>query len=288
MSEERINWYPGHMAKAKRELISEIKLVDLVIELLDARIPYSSANPMVSEIIGNKPRLILLNKASLADPLVTKEWIDYYKKNNIIALDIDSINKYNFNKIDKFSKLALKDEFEKRKKRGLNDTYIKALIIGIPNVGKSTLINSLSNKKKANVGNKPGVTKQISWIKATDTLYLLDTPGILWPKFEPDIGYNLAICGAIKDDILNIEDVVLKALDFIKINYKDELIKRYNLDYIKDNNIDIINDIAIKKGMLIKGGNIDYNRAINLVLNDIRSLKIGRISYERYERYLQS
>ncbi len=281
MADVNINWYPGHMAKAKNELINEIKLVDLVIEIKDARIPVSSTNPMVDEIARNKPRLILLNKALMADPNVTKEWIDYYNKNGIIALDIDCIAKYNISKIEKYAKLALKEVFEKRRSRGIKGEQIKAMIIGIPNVGKSTLINTLANKKKTVVGNKPGVTKIISWIKATEDLFILDTPGILWPKFSDEIGVNLAICGSIRDDILNIDDVLVKSLDYIKVNYKDMLMKKYDLDYLEEDSYKIIEEIALKKGMLLQGAKVDFMRAVTMIINDLRSVKIGRISYER-------
>ena len=276
-----INWYPGHMAKAKNDLLKDIKMVDLVIELKDARIPISSTNPMVDEIAKQKPRLILLNKANMADEKITKEWINYYKNNNIIALDIDCISKYNIKLIEKYAKLALKETFEKRRAKGIKSEAIKAMILGIPNVGKSTLINTLANKKKTNVGNKPGVTKIISWIKVSDDFLILDTPGILWPKFEDEIGYNLAICGSIKDDILNIDDVLVKALDYIKIYYKDLLLKRYELESLDDSSYEIINQIAKKKGMLLAGGKLDYMRAVTLIINDIRSIKVGRITYER-------
>ena len=174
-----IQWFPGHMAKAKREIKEHIKQVDLVIELLDARIPYSSTNPMVDEIVGDKPRLILLNKSSIADPKVTKEWMDYYKNLGILSLDIDSISLYNIKNIKKYAFLALKDLFLKREQKGIKSKQIKALIIGIPNVGKSTLINCLAKRKAVKVGDKPGVTKSQTWIKVDEDLFLLDTPGIL-------------------------------------------------------------------------------------------------------------
>ena len=201
-----IQWFPGHMAKAKREIKENIKLVDLVIELKDARIPFSSTNPMVGEIVGNKPRLILLNKSSLADPKITKEWMEYYKSLNILSLDIDSINGYNIKNVVPYARLALKEVFEKRESKGIKSKQIKALIIGIPNVGKSTLINTLAKRKAVQVGDRPGVTKSQTWIKITEDLFLLDTPGILWPKFEDQtVGLKLAMCGSIKDEILDME-----------------------------------------------------------------------------------
>ena len=229
-----IQWYPGHMAKAKREISQMTKLVDIVIELKDARIPYSSTNPIVNEIVNNKPRLILLNKSDMADKNVTKEWINYYKNNNIIALDIDSITGYNIKNIIPYAKTVLADEFKKREAKGIKKTSIRAMILGIPNVGKSTLINKLAKRKAVNVGDKPGVTKTQSWIKVSDELELLDTPGILWPKFEDNIvGLKLAMCGSIKDDILDLNDIVVRSIDYIKENYPNNLKLRYNLEVKK-------------------------------------------------------
>ncbi len=281
MSDANINWFPGHMAKAKKELMEMVKLVDLVIELKDARIPISSTNPMVDEISISKPRLILLNKANMADDKITKKWIDYYKNNGIIALDIDCISKYNIKNIEKYAHLALKDVFLKRESKGIKSKQIKAMILGIPNVGKSTLINTLSNKKKTNVGNKPGVTKIISWLKVSEDLFILDTPGILWPKFDDNIGYNLALCGSIKDDILNIEDVLINGLNYILINYKELITKRYDITEEYEDSRSFIELVARKKGLLLQGGKIDFLRCCNMILNDIRLVKVGKMSYEK-------
>ena len=279
-----IQWYPGHMAKAKREISQMTKLVDIVIELKDARIPYSSTNPIVNEIVNNKPRLILLNKSDMADKNVTKEWINYYKNNNIIALDIDSITGYNIKNIIPYAKIVLADEFKKREAKGIKKTSIRAMILGIPNVGKSTLINKLAKRKAVNVGDKPGVTKTQSWIKVSDELELLDTPGILWPKFEDNIvGLKLAMCGSIKDDILDLNDIVVRSIDYIKENYPNNLKLRYNLENIDIDSHEILDNIAKKRGCIIKGGLPDLDRAQKIVLNDLRDVKIGRMSYERPE-----
>ena len=279
-----IQWFPGHMAKAKREISQMMKLVDLVIELKDARIPYSSTNPMINEIINNKPRLILLNKSEMADKNITKLWIDYYKKNNIIALDIDSISGYNIKNIIPYAKLVLADEFKRREAKGIKKTSIRAMILGIPNVGKSTLINKLAKRKAVNVGDKPGVTKTQSWIRVSTELELLDTPGILWPKFEdPNVGLKLAMCGSIKDDILDLNDLAVKSLDYIKNNYPNNLIHRYNIEDLSIDSYKLLEVIAVKRGCILKGGIPDLERVDRLIMNELRDLKIGRMSYEKPE-----
>lgn len=279
-----IQWFPGHMAKARREITESLNKVDLVFELYDARIPYSSKNPMVDEIVKNKPRVVLLNKAGIADNNTTKEWIEYYRNKGILALDIDSISGYNISKINDYANRALKETFEKREKRGIKSKQIKALIIGIPNVGKSTLINKLAKRKATNVGDKPGVTKAQSWIKVSDDLFLLDTPGVLWPKFEDQmVGLRLAICGSIKDDILNTNEIALGAISIIKNKYGILLKERYKLENIDDDDLNILTNIAKNRGCLLKGGEPDYLRAAVLFINDLRSIRIGRMSYEEPE-----
>ena len=275
-----IQWFPGHMAKAKREILEVIKLVDLVIELKDARIPYSSTNPMIDEIVGNKPRLVLLCKSSMADSVVTKSWIDYYNAKGIIALDIDSITGYHLKDVIKYAKKCLDKVFLERKKKGITSERIKAMILGIPNVGKSTLINALAKRKATTVGDRPGVTKHQSWIKVSEDLFLLDTPGILWPKFEDqEVGLKLAMCGSIKDDILDISAIVLKSIEYLMIYYPDKLIERYNI--ILTNPQDILEQIGKKRGFLLKGGIVDIDRVNTMFLNELRSTRIGVMSYER-------
>ena len=287
MSEGKvIQWFPGHMAKAKREITESLAKVDVIFELYDARIPFSSKNPMVDEIVKNKPRVVLLNKAKIADPKVTKQWIDYYAKKGILALDIDSITGYNINKITQYAKMALKDLFLKREKRGIMSKTIKAMIIGIPNVGKSTLINKLANRKATQVGDKPGVTKSQTWIKVTDDMFLLDTPGILWPKFESEeVGIKLAICQGIKDEIVDKYKMAVYGLVYLAQKYPSRLKERYNLDDLdtSDEGLHLIEEIARKRGFIQKGARIDYERTITYVLNDIRSNKLGAISFEESE-----
>ena len=280
-----INWFPGHMAKARREITESLSKVDIIFELYDARIPYSSKNPMIDEIVGNKPRLVLLNKANIADPKITKEWIEYYNNRGILALDIDSITGYNINKINSYAIKALEETFQKRAKKGIISKTIKAMILGIPNVGKSTLINKLSKRKATVVGDKPGVTKSQTWIKVTEDLFLLDTPGILWPKFEDQmVGVKLAMAGSIKDDILNLEEITLLSIDYLKNNYPKNLMERYNLDELKDTKEEIFDDICKKRGCILKNNVLDYNRAAVLFMNDLRNVRIGALSYERPEK----
>jgi ribosome biogenesis GTPase A len=263
-----IQWFPGHMAKAKREIKENIKLVDLIIELKDARIPYSSTNPMVDEIVGNKPRLILLCKSSIADPKITKEWMDYYKSLNILSLDIDSITGYNVKNVVPYARLALKEVFEKRESKGIKSKQIKALIIGIPNVGKSTLMNTLAKRKVVAVGDRPGVTKSQTWIKITDDLFLLDTPGILWPKFEDQtVGLKLAMCRSIKDEILDMEYITDESVRYLSHNYPNLLKDRYNLEELNEDPIEVLKEIGKKRGCMLKGGLIDLDRVRTILMN---------------------
>ncbi len=282
-----IQWYPGHMAKAKREIGEALKNVDIVIELRDARIPYSSANPMVDEIIGNKPRLILLNKALMADKKETAKWIKYYKEKGIVALDIDSIEKYNIDSVYPTVKQILKPYIDRQEERGVANVSIRGLIIGIPNVGKSTFINLLAGRKIAVTGDKPGVTKMNLWININPHFKIMDTPGILWPKFEDqEVGYKLALCGSIKDEILEIEGIAFKGCEYMQKLYPSLLAKRYSLDEEEIKNmelIDLVDAIGIKRGCLIKKGQIDYNRICKLIINDVRSQKIGAMTFERAE-----
>ena len=279
-----IQWFPGHMAKAKREIKEHIKQVDLVIELKDARIPYSSTNPMVDEIVGNKPRLILLNKSTLADPKVTKAWMDYYKKNGILSLDIDSISLYNIKNIKKYCQMALHDVFLNREKKGIKSKQIKALIIGIPNVGKSTLINTLAKRKAVKVGDKPGVTKSQTWIKVDEDLFLLDTPGILWPKFEDQmVGLKLAMAGSIKDEILDMEYIVANSISYLSKEYPEYIKSRFNLEQLDEDPYQVMEQIGKKRGCIVKGGAIDYDRVRVIFMNELRGNKIGAMSYEKPE-----
>ena len=274
-----IQWYPGHMAKAFREMDEKLKFVDLVIVLLDARVPKSSFNPEVYRKFQNKKVLYVLTKKDKADPVDTKKWCDYYTNNGNIAVTVNA-------KASDASKIVMKAVNkimeEKRKKdasKGIRPKAVKAMVVGIPNVGKSTLINNLAGKKIASVGDKPGVTKSQQWIKLNQDLELLDTPGVLWPKFEnPEVGFNLALTGAIKDNILPLEDVVSYGVDLLKKKYPNALMKRYNVEETE-------NDYLLKLGKekkLYTNNEIDYNRICMLVLNDLRNGYLGPITLDEF------
>lgn len=277
-----IQWYPGHMAKAKREVLEALDKIDLVIEFRDARIPIASKNPLIDEIIKNKPRLVLLCKACLADPKVTAKWINYLNNENTIALDIDSIEMYNMKKIIPYANKALESLFKKRAEKGISSKQIKAMIVGIPNVGKSTLINVLAKRKSLPVGDKPGVTKAQAWLKVTDDFMLLDTPGILWPKFEDQMtGVKLAICGAIKEEILDMHEIAKVALEIVKNQYPKAILERYNIENANEIEVlDLIEQIGRRRGAITKGNVVDIDRSIDIFITDLQKGRLGRISYE--------
>ena len=279
----QIQWFPGHMAKARREITEKLKLVDIVFEIVDARVPLSSRNPMMGEILKDKPTLVLLNKASLADKKETSKWIEYFKKEGVKALDIDLIDNYNVNKIIPACNEVLAIQIASAKEKGYSNFKIRALIVGIPNVGKSTFINTLAKRKAAVTGDKPGVTKSQIWIKINNSLELLDTPGILWPKFENEVvAHNLALCGAIKDDILPLDDVISYGLTFMQKYYPDNLNNRYGVNITEDMELlDVYEVIGRKRNCLLKGNQIDYDRVVNMVLFDLRHNKLGAMSYDR-------
>jgi ribosome biogenesis GTPase A len=277
-----IQWFPGHMAKAKREVQEKLKLIDIVFELLDARIPMSSRNPMINEILGNKPRIVLLNKADMADEAITQQWIAYFQQQQLRALAIDAQTGTGIKQIVAASKEMLKDKFAKMAAKGIkNPRPMRALIVGIPNVGKSTLINRLAGRNIAKTGDKPGVTKAQQWIKVGKEMELLDTPGILWPKFEDEeVGLKLATTGAIKDTILNLQDVAVYALNFLKQHYPERLKERYSLDDIPEEIVALFDAIGKRRGCLVSGGAVDYDKVSEIVLHDIRTEKLGRLSFE--------
>lgn len=284
----QIQWFPGHMAKARREITEKLKLVDIVLEIVDARVPLSSRNPMMGEILKDKPTLVLLNKSSLADKKETLKWIDYFKKQGVKALDIDLIDNYNVNKIIPTCNEVLAKQIQAAKEKGYSNFKIRALVVGIPNVGKSTFINTLAKRKAAVTGDKPGVTKSQTWIKINSQMELLDTPGILWPKFENEIvAHNLALCGAIKDDILPLDDVISYGLTFMQKYYPLNLNNRYGVNITEDMELlDIYEVIGRKRNCLIKGNQVDYERVVNLVLFDLRHNKLGAMSYDRCSEYV--
>lgn len=277
-----IQWYPGHMAKAKKLIMENLKLVDIVIEILDARVPISSRNPDVDNIIGNKPRLIVLNKFDLSDPTINKEWEDYYNKKGINNIFINSITGRGIDKVINTLVFMMKEKMQSLAQRGRKYKPIRCMIIGIPNVGKSTFINKIAGKSSAKTGSKPGVTKGKQWIRLNQQIELLDTPGILWPKFEDkEVGIRLAWIGSIKDEILDQEELAFRLLDFLKTSYPALLIDRYNIDNLDRETLDILNDISKNRGFIVKGGEFDYLRTSEMLLDEFRKGTIGKISLER-------
>ena len=276
-----INWYPGHMTGARRKMQEDIKLCDVVIELLDARIPGSSKNPDMDDLIGNRKRLFILNKADMADPAVTAKWVDYYTSQGIKVLTMDSRVRKQTLAVTNAVKEVCKEKLERDKRRGIAARPIKAMVAGIPNVGKSTFINSFVGKATAKTGNKPGVTRGNQWIRISKDINLLDTPGILWPKFEDQqIGLNLAYIGSINDNILELNEVTYNFIEYIKDNYCNILVERYMIEDVGDSN-EIINKIAELKKSIKKGGEPDIDKTCRLILDDFRSGKLGRISLEQ-------
>ncbi len=275
-----IQWFPGHMTKAKRQMQEDIKLIDLVIELLDARIPLASRNPEIDQLARDKARMILLNKADLSDPKATSRWKEYFERQGMTVLALDSRSA----SLRKPMQKAIMDATEKKRardlRRGIKNRPVRAMIAGIPNVGKSTLINSLAGRAAARTGNKPGVTKGKQWIHLRDNIDLLDTPGILWPKFEDqETGTHLAMIGAISDHVLQVEDLSLKVIHFLREAYPGALSDRYAVDEEKED-VDILSAIALKRGCLVQGNEIDYRKTADLFLDEFRKGQLGRISIE--------
>ena len=276
-----IQWFPGHMAKARREVTEKLKLVDIIYELVDARLPLSSRNPMIDEIIQHKPRLILLNKADMADPKKTERWLRYFSSKGMTALAINSHAGSGLSQITGVSKQLLKEKLDRLKSKGVKPRAIRAMIVGIPNVGKSTFINRLAKKNIAKTGNMPGVTKAQQWIKVGKELELLDTPGILWPKFEDqEIGKKLAVTGAIKDTLLNQQDLAVYALRFLELEYPNTLKERFQLESIPEDIVELFDAIGRNRRVLGSGGTIDYDKTAELVIRELRAEKLGRITFE--------
>ncbi|SFH50616.1 ribosome biogenesis GTPase A [Tindallia magadiensis] len=277
----RINWYPGHMKKTKELLQDQLGLVDIVVEILDARIPSSSQNPQILKIISNKKSLILLNKSDLADEAVTVEWLNSFRKQNKTAIAVNSIDNKTASKVMLQLQHLYQEKAEQFRKRGRNPRPVRVMIVGVPNVGKSTLINLLAGKKRAQTGDKPGITKGKQWIKIHSTIELLDTPGILWPKFEDElVGIRLAQTGAIKDEILDIEELGLKLLEDILLLYPQFIRNRYG-DLVNKEPIDVMKEIALNRGCILRGSEIDFLRVANILLDEFRSGKLGRMTLEK-------
>lgn len=276
-NEIKINWYPGHMAKARRQMEEQLKLVDIVIEIRDARMPLASGNPLLNELAANKEKLIILNKSDRADKNENELWLNHFDK----ALLCDSVNERITNKVVDEVKIILKAKLDKAKARGIRKKTLRAMVVGIPNVGKSTFINNVVKKKIAKAENRPGVTKNLQWIRINEDVELLDTPGVLWPKIEDQNQAKiLALLGSMNDEILDSEQLTYFGLDYIKNNYPGFLKERYN---INEDDSDLIEAIGKSKKWLISEGQVDRTKTYNMVLKDIRENKIGRITFEKYE-----
>lgn len=284
MSEKiNINWYPGHMTKAKRMMEENIKLIDLIIEIVDARIPLSSRNPDIDKLANNKYRLICLNKSDLSDKAHNEKWMEYFKSKGFFVTMINSKSGAGVKNINNIILDVCREKIERDRKRGIKNRPIRAMVCGIPNVGKSTFINSLVGKAAAKTGNKPGVTKGKQWIRLNKNIELLDTPGILWPKFESnEVGLNLALIGSINDEILNLDDLSYELIERLKDNYSGLLAEKYNINE-EDNEIKILSDIAVNRGCIAKGGEPDIEKAAKLLFDDYRNGRIGKITLEYVE-----
>ena len=273
-------WYPGHMTKAKRQMQEDIKLIDLVIELVDARIPLSSRNPDIDELGKNKARLILLNKADLASEAQNQEWSAWFKEKGFYVVQIDARRKNGMKTIQSVILEACQEKIERDRRRGIKNRPVRAMVVGIPNVGKSTFINTFAGKACAKTGNKPGVTKGKQWIRLNKNVELLDTPGILWPKFDDQmVGLRLALIGSIKDEILNIDELSLELIELLQQHYPGMLKERYDIDEAQDK-VKVLEAIAVSRNCMKKGSEIDYSKAAALVVDDFRSGRIGRITLE--------
>jgi ribosome biogenesis GTPase A len=284
---KQIQWYPGHMAKTKKEIKEKTKMVDVVLELLDARIPFSSQNPVIQQLTERKPRVILLNKADLADPGELDKWIKYFEDKGHKTLKIDALSGKGVDKILPLLRVLMRDVVEKEKSRGRKERPIRTMILGIPNVGKSTLINKLANKKKLVAQDRPGVTKKTQYIRVGQDLELLDTPGILWPKFDDeDVAYRLALTGAIKDNILPIDEIVIYGLKFLNKYYLNRLEDRYDIKVDIEDIVGIYDNIGTNRGCLLPGKQIDYDRVNELFLYDFRHEKFGKIILDRVSEHV--
>ncbi|MBQ7384094.1 MAG: ribosome biogenesis GTPase YlqF [Clostridia bacterium] len=285
-SQRNIQWFPGHMAKTRRMITDNLKNVDAVIELLDARIPISSRNPEIIKLIASKPRIILLNKASLADPAMTAKYVAEYSSDNTVCIETDCITGYGLNKIAPAIKKLCQAKLDRYEDKGMSGRMLKAMVLGIPNVGKSSLINKICGNKKAKVENRPGVTLDKQWVATNIGILLLDMPGILWPKFEDAIvGENLAVTGAIKDDILDIESIACTLCARLRVLYPELLCARYKLGDISAtdglSDYELLSLIGRKRGFLVSGGEIDTERTANMLIDEFRAAKIGRITLDK-------
>lgn len=277
-----INWFPGHMTKTRRVMEQTQKLIDIVIELVDARLPQSSRNPSIDEIFPSKPRLLVLNKADIADEALNREWESSFRKQGLYVKSVSSTTGKSLNGIFADCKEILKEKIERDKQRGLVNRPIKIMVVGIPNVGKSSFINKLAGRKSAVTGDRPGVTRGQQWIRLKNGFEILDTPGILWPKFEDAaVGEKLAFTGAIKDEILDTEYIAVKLISFLAKNYPEALAERYKMqDFENLDGYELLQLMGKKRGFVISGGEIDTERAAKILLDEFRGAKLGRITLE--------
>ena len=285
-----INWYPGHMVKTKKQIIEDLKIIDIVIEILDARIPNASRNPDIMQITKDKKKIIVLNKTDLANETETKKWMTFFKKQGIIAIPVDSNQGKGIKETLRTIQELTQEEVKKAADKGRTNKNIRVMICGVPNVGKSSFINRMINKKSAEVGNKPGVTKKKQWLRISNNVELLDTPGVLWPKFEDkEVALKLAYTGTIKEEILDKSEIAYNLLKYLETNNKNELFLRYKLTdqefnsiiHKDDKTLELMNLIAKKRGAIISGGEVDYEKIASIILNDFRTGKLGRITLEK-------
>ena len=281
-----IQWFPGHMAKTRRLMQKNITLVDAVVEITDARIPQSSRNPEMDRLVGKKPRLIILNKCDAADDRITAMWLDYYKNKNILALAMDCRSGKGANKFLPTLKELLKDQIASWQQKGMIGRPMRIMIVGIPNVGKSSFINRMAKSKRAKVDDRPGVTRGKQWVSLDAELELLDMPGVLWPKFEDKlVGERLAFTGAVKDDIMDMEHLASRLLQFLNANYPKLILERYNVETVEnEEGYEILQKIGRKRGFLISGGEINTERAAITVVDEFRSGKIGKFTLEKPQK----
>ena len=284
-----IQWFPGHMAKTRRLMRENLSLVDLVVELRDARVPYSSQNPEIQKLVGNKPRLVVLNKSDMADPAVTRQWLGFYKGQKLPVMETDCRSGKGVKEFPKVVEQVLSDLFARRRAKGIKGKPVSVMVVGVPNVGKSSFINRMAGSRRTNVADRPGVTRGKQWVKINQEIDMLDMPGVLWPKFDdPKVGERLAFTGAVKDDIVDIQLLAGRLLEFLAVQYPAPLATRYKLDLPGESlaQMDgphLLELVGKKRGMMIAGGEVDLERAAVAVLDEFREGKIGRISLETPE-----